>query len=126
CSSLPTCPSLHHGILRDDRSTNKRPVCLPSSVSEPAHRFARFYHFTPFCPALDCASLHGCDQSLPQRLPGLVKTHRAAMFAQLDVPLTIPIDDRHCFTHRFSPTGFILNASDSNCCRPIALGSHSG
>jgi hypothetical protein len=38
--------------------------------------------------------------------------------------LTIPIDHCHCFTQRFSPTGFILNASD--CCHPIALGSHSG
>src|SRR5262245_33377113 len=46
--------------------------------------------------------------------------------AQLDVLVTIPIDERHCFTQRFSPTGFILNASHSNCCRPIALGSHSG
>ena len=87
-----------------------------ASVPEPAHRFALFYHFTPFCPVLDCASLHGRDQSLPQRLPGLVKTNCAAMFAQLDVLVTIPIDKRHCFTHRFSPTGFILNASDSNCC----------
>jgi hypothetical protein len=76
---------------------------------------------SPALPALDCASLHGRDQSLPQRLPGLVKTHCATMFAQLDVLVTIPIDDRHCFTHRFSPTGFILNASNSNCCRPIAL-----
>jgi hypothetical protein len=32
-----------------------------------------------------------------------------------------PQDNRHCFTHRFSPTGFILNASDSNCCHPIAF-----
>jgi hypothetical protein len=31
---------------------------------------------------------------------------------------TISIDTRHCFTQRFSPTGFILNASDSNCCHP--------
>jgi hypothetical protein len=37
-----------------------------------------------------------------------------------DVLVTIPIDDRHCFTQRFSPTGFILNAVDSNCCHPIA------
>jgi hypothetical protein len=41
-------------------------------------------------------------------------------------PRYIPIDNRHCFTHRFSPTGFILNASDSNCCHPIAPSSHSG
>ena len=88
-------------------------MCLPPSVPEPAHRFALFYHFTPFCPALDCALLHRCDQSLPQRLPGLVKTHCTARFAQLDVLVTIPIDDRHGFTQRFSPTGFILNALDS-------------
>ena len=55
-----------------------------------------------------------------------VKTHCATMFAQLALLVRIPIDDRHSFTHRFSPTGFILNASDSNCCGPIALGSHSG
>jgi hypothetical protein len=36
-----------------------------------------------------------------------------AVFAQLDVLVTIPIDDRYGFTQRFSPTGFILNASDS-------------
>src|SRR5262245_55259008 len=34
----------------------------------------------------------------------------------LDVLVTIPIDDRHCFTQRFRPTGFILNALDSNWC----------
>jgi Putative transposase len=33
---------------------------------------------------------------------------------------TIPIDNHHCFTQRFSPTGFILNASDRNCSRSIA------
>ena len=48
-----------------------------------------------------------------------------AMFAQINVLATIPIDNRYCFTQRFSPTGFILNALDSNCSRPIALGSHS-
>ena len=79
----------------------KTPV-LPVLCAEPAHLFALFYHFTSSCPALDCASLHGRDQSLPQRVPRLVKTHCAAMFAQLDVLVTIPIDDRHCFTHRFS------------------------
>src|SRR6266481_10204926 len=52
--------------------------------------------------------------------------HYAAMLPQVDLLVTIPIDNRRCFTHRFSPTGFILNASDSNCCHPIALGSHSG
>jgi hypothetical protein len=96
-------------------------IRVSASAPKPALRFALFYHFTPFCPALDCASLHHRDQSLPQRLPGLVKTHCAAMFAQLDVLVTIPIDHCHCFTHRFSPTGFILNASDSNCSLPIAL-----
>ena len=57
------------------------------------------------------------------RIPSLVAE---LLQLKLDVLVTIPIDDRHCFTHRFSPTGFILNASDSNCCYPIALGSHSG
>ena len=27
--------------------------------------------------------------------------------------VTIPIGDRHCFSQRFSPMGFILNAPDS-------------
>ena len=31
---------------------------------------------------------------------------------------TIPIDNRHCFTQRFSPTGFILNASDLQLLSP--------
>ena len=49
-----------------------------------------------------------------------------AMFARRASRVTIPINNRHCFTQRFSPTGFILNASDSNCYHSIALGSHSG
>ena len=53
-------------------------------------------------------------------------TNRAVTSALANLLGTIPIDNRHCFTQRFSPTGFILNASDSNCCHPIALGSHSG
>ena len=61
------------------------------------------------------------NQSLHQRLPGVLMTHRAVISALTNLLLTIPIDKRHCFTQRFSPTGFILNASDSNCCRPIAL-----
>ena len=80
-----------------------------------------FYHFTPFAPLSIVLRYTVATNRCPQRLPGLVKTHCPAMFAQLDVLVTIPIDDRHCFTHRFSPTGFILNASDSNCCCPILL-----
>jgi hypothetical protein len=49
-----------------------------------------------------------------------------AIFVRLAALVPIPIDNRRCFTQRFSPTGFILNASESNYCRPIALRSHSG
>jgi len=50
----------------------------------------------------------------------------ASLFTLPNLILTIPIGKRHWFTQRFSPTGFILNALDSNYCHPIALGSHSG
>jgi len=53
-------------------------------------------------------------------------TTSAAMFAQLNVLVTIPIDNRRCFTQRFSPTGFIQNAPDSHCYYRNALLSHSG
>ena len=46
-------------------------------------------------------------------------TNRPAMPASANLPRTIPIDNRHCFTQRFSPTGFILNAFDSNWCHRI-------
>jgi hypothetical protein len=42
------------------------------------------------------------------------------MFARLAALVAIPIDDRHCFAQRFSPTGFILNALDSIWCHRIA------
>ena len=35
-----------------------------------------------------------------------------AMFARRAALVPVPIGDRHCFTQRFSPTGFILNASE--------------
>jgi hypothetical protein len=71
-------------------------------------------------------TLPGRNQSLRQRRPGVLLTNRVVMSALPNVPRTIPIEYGRCFTHRFSPTGFILNASDLNCCRPIVLGSHSG
>jgi len=43
------------------------------------------------------------------------------MFGRRAAFVPIPIGDRHCFTQRFSPTGFILNASKSRCSRPIVL-----
>jgi hypothetical protein len=95
-------------------------------VPEPAHTFDLFYQFTSSLLALYSASLCGCSQSMPPVLPGHLMIYCAALFAQLDVLVTIPIDYRRCFTQRFSPTGFILNASHSNCCHPIALDSHSG
>jgi hypothetical protein len=51
---------------------------------------------------------------------------RTAMFARRAAMVTIPIGNRRCFTQRFTPTGFILNASDSHCSCPIVLRSHSG
>jgi hypothetical protein len=48
--------------------------------------------------------------------PARLTITSATMFARIAAIVAIPIDDRHCFTHRFSPTGFILNASDSNGC----------
>src|SRR4030095_14964907 len=49
-----------------------------------------------------------------------------AMFGRRAAFVPIPIGDRHCLTQRFSPTGFILNASKSNLSHPIVLPSHSG
>jgi hypothetical protein len=46
-------------------------------------------------------------------MPGCLMTNSSAMSALADILLTIPIDNRRCFTQRFSPTGFILNASNS-------------
>jgi hypothetical protein len=57
---------------------------------------------------------------LRQRWPGILITNRAVKSALTNLLLTIPIDTRHCFTQRFSPTGFILNALGSNCCHRIA------
>ena len=48
-------------------------------------------------------------------------TNSGAMPALAAILLTIPIDNRRCFIQRFSPTGFILNASKSRCSRPIVL-----
>ena len=40
-------------------------------------------------------------------MPGCLMTNSSAMSALADILLTIPIDNRRCFTQRFSPTGFI-------------------
>jgi hypothetical protein len=47
--------------------------------------------------------------------PARLTITSAAMFARLPALVTIPIYNCRCFTQRFSPTRFILNASDSNC-----------
>jgi hypothetical protein len=52
--------------------------------------------------------------------------NRAFIFTLPNLILTIPIDTRHCFTQRFSPTGFIPNALDSKLLSPKRFGSHSG
>jgi len=46
--------------------------------------------------------------------------NRAVIFTLPNLILTIPIDNRHCFTQHFSPTGFILNALDSKWYHRIA------
>ncbi len=86
-----------------------------------AHASVRPVSLLTSCwPILYCGSPPGRNHSLRQRWPGIVITNRAAKSALTNLLLTIPIDTPHCFTQRFSPTGFILNASDSNCCHPIA------
>jgi hypothetical protein len=52
--------------------------------------------------------------------PARLTITSATMFARLAALVAIPIDDRHCFAQRFSPTGFILNALDSIWCHRIA------
>jgi hypothetical protein len=46
-------------------------------------------------------------------------TNRPVAPASANLPRTIPINKRYCFPQRFSPTGFILNALDSNWCHSI-------
>ena len=113
-------PAPHHGILRDDRSTNKKPCACPAPLPRAHasvrlvssfHLFLAHSHFG--------VSLAG-DPQVNLMRPGSLHDHHPAMSARRSPLVTIPIDNRHCFTQRFSPTGFILNASDSNCCRPIA------
>src|SRR4029450_4657224 len=58
---------------RSEASLNKKTVQLRRSVPEPAHRFARFYHFTLCCPTLDCASLHRRDHRCLKNCPVLSK-----------------------------------------------------
>ncbi len=57
---------------------------------------------------------------LRQRWPGILITNRAVKSALTNLLLKIPIDTPHCFTQRFSSTGFILNALVFNCCHRIA------
>jgi hypothetical protein len=89
------------------------------SVPEPVHPCAVFHQFTSFQPNFSCVASVGCSQSSAQMPPGRLMITAAALFAQVHLLVTIPIDNRLCFTQRFSPTGFILNAPDSNCSRPI-------
>ena len=82
------------------------------SVPEPMHQCAVAHHFTSSQPTFSRVALVGCGQSSTQIPPGRLMTTSAAMCAQV-VLVTIPIGNRCCFTQRFSPTGFILNAPDS-------------
>jgi hypothetical protein len=98
----------------------EKTVCLHRSVPEPTHRFDLFHYVASCWPILYGVSPPGRNQSLRQRRPGIFITNRAVTSALANLPRTIPIDKRHCFTQRFSPTGFNLNALDSNWCHPIA------
>ena len=126
-SSLPTCPSPHHGILRDDRSTNKKP-CSYTALCQSPRIGSTCFIISPLLGRLSIAfrypvATNRCVNDAPACL---LTINGAAMSALANLLGTIPIDIRHCFTHRFSPTGFILNASDCNCCHPIVFSSHSG
>src|ERR671914_3145013 len=96
------------------------------SVPELTHRCAVFHHFTSSQPTFSCVASVGCSQSPAQIPPRRLITTSAAMFAQANVLVTIPIDNRCCFTQRFSPTGFIQNAPDSHWYYRNAFLSHSG
>ena len=88
------------------------------------HRVSSLYLFS----AQRLVPLHQLVATLssPQILPAPLMTNSPILFAQVDVLVTIHIDHRHYFTQRFSPTGFIQNASDSHCNYRNALFSHSG
>src|SRR6266498_4332501 len=90
------------------------------------HQCAVFHHFTSSQPTSSCVASVGCSQSSTQMPPGPLTTTSAAIFAQLNPPVTIPIDNRCCFTQRFSPMGFIQNAPDSHCYYRNAFLPHSG
>jgi hypothetical protein len=119
-SSLPTSP--HHGILRDDRSTTQD-LCASGALCQSLCIGSPCPITSPFLAPLSRPLRHTIATN---RCPVFSRPHCAAMLAQVDLIVTIPIDKRRWFTHRFSPTGFILNAPDPNYCRPIAIGSHSG
>ena len=90
----------------------------PRSVIVPQHRCAWFHRFTSSWPTLTPVARASYTPSETQFTPGRLTTHCAAMLVQVRLLVTIPIDNRRCFSHRFSPTGFILNASDSNLLSP--------
>jgi hypothetical protein len=89
------------------------------SVPEPVHQCAEVRQFMSSQPTFSGVAPIGCNHSSAQIPPGRLMTTSTAMFAQVNVLITIHIDHRYCFTQRFSPTGFILNGPDSNCSRPI-------
>jgi hypothetical protein len=95
-------------------------VQLPCSVSESTHRFDRFHYFTSCWPTLSSVWPLRSNQSFASKTARSSATNYAGRSALDNLLSTIPIDNRRCFTQRFSPTGFILNASHCNCCYPIA------
>ena len=101
-------------------------MSFPRSVTAPTYRCAWLDRFTFSPPTLTSNVLASCVRWSIRMQPARLTITSATMFARIAALVAIPIDDRHCFTYRFSPTGFILNASDFNYCHPIALGSHSG
>ena len=84
-------------------------------MAEPTDRSTVSHLFTSSQPTVSCVASVGCSQSSAQIPPGRLMTTSPAMFAQVDVLVTIHIDHRRYFTQRFSPTGFFQNAPNSHC-----------
>src|SRR5207247_656858 len=93
------------------------PLLAPRKL-EPTHRCAWFHRFTASWPILTSDVLAGGSHKSTRMRPARHAITSTAMFARLPAMVTIPIDNRHCFTQRFSPTGFILNASGLSLLSP--------
>ena len=86
----------------------------PRSVPAPTDRCAWFHRFTSSWPILTSDVLAGGSHKSTRMRPARHAITSTAMFARRAARVSIPINNPHCFIQRFSPTGFILNASTSN------------